>query len=155
MNEQTIAEAGKIYAASWQSSHQSFVSEATLEKHTPARQVEALREAQKDGWKLFLCFDQQTAVGMVGLNFTTGEIGLLYVQPGHWGKGYGRQMLDFAVPEMQKHTTPFLTVLNLNTRAKEIYEKYGFVATGEERVLSELKNLKELKYVYQKKSVSE
>lgn len=52
-------------------------------------------------------------------------IDYLYVHPGHWRKGLGRQFLDFARNLSPAHL--WLFTLQVNLPARAFYEKNGFV----------------------------
>ena len=86
-------------------------------------------------------------MGIVGINYNTGEIGLLYVLPTEFRKGYGLELLDFAFNKISKYKNPFLIVLNINKRAIKLYERYGFYYSNEKKILSTEKEISELKYV--------
>lgn len=50
----------------------------------------------------------------------------LYVHPGHWRRGIGRSLLDFARRQSPEHL--WLYTLQVNVNAQAFYEKNGFVA---------------------------
>lgn len=147
VDEGNLSEAAAVYAASWRASHEEICTRAFLDKHTAAYQAQALREKMRAGWLLFALYEEQCA-GVVGVHPASGEIGLLYVDPALWGKGYGSRLLHFAVQRMAGRTGIFLTVLNTNERAKRLYEQRGFVFSGEKHMLNAQKGIAELKYIY-------
>jgi len=63
------------------------------------------------------------------------EIAAMYLLDSFWYKGYGRQMMEFSVCELQYmcYSEVFLWVLEANDRAKRFYEKCGFVFDGAAR----------------------
>ena len=59
----------------------------------------------------------------------------LYVEPFFHGEGIGSRLLDFADEKAAKMNadTIFLWVLEKNEKARLIYEKHGYVQTGERK----------------------
>lgn len=57
------------------------------------------------------------------------------VEPGRWGEGHGRRLLDRVVSRSQAmHAeTLWLEVRQSNVRARAVYERYGFVQVGTRR----------------------
>ena len=62
----------------------------------------------------------------------SGEIGAMYLLSEYWGKGYGREMMDFSLAELKRmgHDEVLLWVLEANNRARRFYEKCGFSFDG-------------------------
>ncbi|MFT4147009.1 MAG: GNAT family N-acetyltransferase [Mobilitalea sp.] len=62
------------------------------------------------------------------------EVEKVMVAPQSQGKGYGKELLNFAVARLQQtHRTPIiLTVAACNDKAIKMYEKLGFVPVREE-----------------------
>jgi len=77
-----------------------------------------------------------------------GEIAALYLLDTFWGKGYGRQMMDFSLAELKRmgHNEVLLWVLEANSRGKQFYEKCGFVFDGAEKEINIDKPLIEMRY---------
>ena len=65
------------------------------------------------------------------------------------GKGYGKEMLGFAIKELMRVNPReiFLWVFEENHRARRFYEKYGFRFDGTKREMTYGKPLVELRYV--------
>lgn len=65
----------------------------------------------------------------------TGELMMINVEPGQWGAGLARELLDKAVAGLRQHGYPeaILWVLDANGRAQRFYEKAGWVKDGAER----------------------
>lgn len=61
-----------------------------------------------------------------------GEIVSLYLLPEYIGKGYGKRLTEYVVNELRKlgYRDIFLWVLEENARAREFYERFGFIADG-------------------------
>lgn len=147
---QNVSDAGLVHSKLWQASHKNLVSHEFLASHTPQRQTDFLKQEIANGKRLYIYYHKYVPAGIISLDYSSGEIGLLYVVPECWGNGYGRKLLDFGIQTFGKDVQPFLVVLNVNTRARKIYEKYGFVYCGEKRTLSLEKGVSELKYIYRR-----
>lgn len=77
-----------------------------------------------------------------------GEIVAIYLRADYWGKGYGRQMMDFALESLkhQGYRTAFVWVLEANARARDFYKKCGFLFDGTREEIEIGKTLIELRY---------
>lgn len=130
VNEQNIADAGYIHAESWKESHKSFCSPEFVAKHTPEAQTEYLRREMARGKRIFLLLDHRP----VGIVSVFGHcIENLYVLPTEQKKGYGTQLLQYALG--QCNDVPTLWVLNTNQRAYDLYQRNGFLETGNRKAL--------------------
>ena len=60
-----------------------------------------------------------------------GEVHTLYVLPEYWGRGFGTALLDNSVRWLNScgFDRVYLWALDTNTRARRLYEKYGFTPT--------------------------
>lgn len=151
INAEDLADAAMVYSKAWQASHKGIVDDDYLAVHSPAYKQEVLEvEGNKACNEIYLLRDDGIPVGIIILDIELVEIKSLYISPEYWGKGYGKVFLDFTVDRLKCFETIFLTVMNKNARARRFYEKYGFVNTGEEKILSVDKGISELKYVYAK-----
>ena len=133
VDEANIADAGRIHSESWKESHRSFCSAEFVEKHTPAAQAEYLRREIALGKQLFMLIDK-SPVGIVSVDGSIIEN--LYVLPSEQRKGYGSQLLQYAI----RHCTgtPCLWILNNNEGAYRLYSMYGFQETGRRKQLNDL-----------------
>ena len=144
VTEQNIADAGRIHSESWKESHRSFCSAEFVEKHTPIAQAEYLRREMDAGKSVYMLIDDYP-VGIVSVH--GGLIENLYVLPSEQRKGYGTQLLEFAIQKCQG--TPKLWILNINEGAYRLYTKNGFNETGNRKQLN--KNLYEMELAYAEK----
>lgn len=144
VTEQNIADAGCIHSESWKESHRSFCSAEFVEKHTPIAQAEYLRREMNAGKSVYMFIDDYP-VGIVSVH--GGLIENLYVLPSEQCKGYGTQLLKFAIQKCQ--STPKLWILNINEGAYRLYTKNGFNETGNRKKLN--KNLYEMELAYAEK----
>ena len=77
-----------------------------------------------------------------------GEIVSIYLLEEFWDKGYGRQMMDYAIGEL-KHMgchEIVVWVLEKNKRARRFYEKCGFVPDGAKKEINVDTPLIEMRY---------
>lgn len=79
-----------------------------------------------------------------------GEIVSIYLLPDFMGKGYGKRLFEEVQRELEKmgFADIFLWVLEENTKAREFYERQGFVPNG--KYLDDNiggKSLREIMYV--------
>ena len=83
----------------------------------------------------------------VGTN--TGEVHAIYLLADYWDKGYGKQMMDFAISELSLagYREVIVWVLENNNRARHFYEKYGFILDGSSKEIVIGETLVEVRYV--------
>ena len=132
VDEANIADAGRIHSESWKESHRSFCSAEFVEKHTPAAQADYLRREMNTGKSIYMLIDNYP-VGIVSVYGSLIEN--LYVLPSEQQKGYGSQLLDYAIRHCSG--TPCLWILNNNEGAYRLYSKKGFKATGNRKQLND------------------
>ena len=133
VNSANIRQAAEVHAISWRESHRDICSEEFIAVHTTERQIEYLKSQMKKGAAIYLLSDAGKPVGIVSIR--DDVVGDLYVLPDQQGRGYGTQLLRFAIEKCVG--TPTLWVLNQNQRAIRLYERNGFRLTGERKELSE------------------
>ena len=132
VTEQNIADAGRIHSESWKESHRNFCSTEFVEKHTPAAQAECLCREMNAGKSIYMLIDEYP-VGIVSVH--GGLIENLYVLPSEQRKGYGSQLLNYAIQHCSG--TPSLWILNNNEGAYRLYSKNGFKETGNSKQLND------------------
>ena len=132
VTEQNIADAGRIHSESWRESHRSFCSAEFVEKHTPSAQADYLHREIDSGKRLYMVIDEYP-VGIVSVHGDLIEN--LYVLPSEQCKGYGAQLLKFAIQKCK--CNPCLWILNINEGAYRFYTRYGFKATGNRKQLND------------------
>lgn len=78
-----------------------------------------------------------------------GEIYAIYLLEEYWSKGYGRQMMDYAIDTLRQmgYSEIILWILKENERAKRFYEKFNFVFDGSSKEIEIGKALLEIRYV--------
>ena len=94
VTEDNIFEAAKIHSESWKESHKAFCSKEFVEKHNIERQLEYLRNEINNGKDVYMLIDN-IPVGIVSVKDSLIEN--LYILPEEQGKGYGTELLKFAI----------------------------------------------------------
>ncbi|MBQ6961607.1 MAG: GNAT family N-acetyltransferase [Clostridia bacterium] len=125
VDESNLPEAAAIHSVSWQDSHRSFCSPDFIALHTPEHQREYLRGKMDKGSKVYMLVKNRP-VGVVSV--TGSLIEDLYILPEMQNKGYGTELLKFAVslcPDV-----PTLWILENNESAARLYRRMGFKETG-------------------------
>lgn len=120
-----LAQAAWIHSESWKDSHREICSPEFLALHTPERQKRYLESEIAKGAHLYLLTDGKP-IGIVSIRGSLIEN--LYVLPDEQNKGYGTQLLSFAVKACTG--IPTLWILSTNEGAKRLYERHGFRETG-------------------------
>ena len=132
VTELNIADAGRIHSESWKESHRNFCSAEFVDKHTPVAQAEHLRREMNAGKTIYMLIDNYP-VGIVSVHGSLIEN--LYVLPSEQRKGYGSQLLHYAIQHCCG--TPCLWILNNNEGAYRLYSKNGFKETGNRKQLND------------------
>ncbi len=105
----------------------------------PADEVDADRLAQRmadPDVGVTVADREGTAVGFAttraGDRPGRGHISNLFVDPDHWGRGIGRELLARAEQDMRERgwSVGELTTQTLNARARRLYERAGWRDTG-------------------------
>ena len=132
VNEETLQTAAEIYAETWQDSYSALYSESFIKRHTAARQKVYLNNSIKDGKRIYMLV-KDIPVGIVSIKDNLIED--LYILPAEQHKGYGTELLLFAIKRCSGK--PYLWVLDNNEKAQSLYRKLGFHMTGEKHSFSE------------------
>ncbi len=125
VDEANLFEAGLIHSVSWQDSHRSFCPPDFVALHTPERQRDYLREKMNGGSRVYMLVKDRP-VGVVSV--TGSLIEDLYILPEMQNRGYGTELLRFAIGQCPD--TPTLWILENNEGAARLYRRMGFKETG-------------------------
>ncbi|MBR3739547.1 MAG: GNAT family N-acetyltransferase [Clostridia bacterium] len=125
VDESNLLEAALIHSLSWQDSHRSFCSPDFVAQHTPERQREYLRGKMNKGSAVYMLVKDRP-VGVVSV--TGSLIEDLYILPEMQNKGYGTELLQFAIAQCPD--VPTLWILENNVNAARLYRRMGFKETG-------------------------
>ena len=125
VDKTNILQAALIHSIAWQESHRAFCAPDFIEKHTPERQREYLQNKMNGGTRVFMLVDEKPA-GIVSI--TGSLIEDLYVLPDMQNRGYGTELLRFAIGLCT--AIPALWILENNAGARRLYHRMGFRETG-------------------------
>ncbi|MBE6899223.1 MAG: GNAT family N-acetyltransferase [Ruminococcaceae bacterium] len=150
INKTNIADAAKVYMESWKDSHKDICSSEFIEKHDLDYMINYLNEKKENGYDIFIDYNNENPVGIVGINPCDEEICLLYVLPEEQRKGFGEELLQYALSLCKN---PYITVLDTNKKAIDFYTKRGFFPAEKQPENFGNKRIFERKYVYQNKNM--
>ena len=148
INQSNIGIASIIFSESWQYSHKEIVSEEFCLSFTPKRQKNELLKHILKGYHCFVGIYNQNAVGILILDYGRNELISIYISPDSLYKGYGSQLITFALDKLDGEREINLIVMNVNKSARKFYEKNGFQFMGKAKILSAERDLSEMTYVY-------
>ena len=132
VNESNVEEAATIHSISWQESHKAFCRSDFVALHTVERQKKYILDKMAAGSKFFMLV-QKIGVGIVSVNKNIIED--LYVLPVMQNKGFGTELLRFAIEKCDGN--PTLWILENNVNAARLYSRLGFKATGKRNFIAE------------------
>ena len=132
VEEALLFEAAKIHSISWKESHRRFCSEEFIELHSVEHQKIYLEGEIRKGKQLFM-LQHGNFVGIVSVKDSLIEN--LYVLPVEQHKGYGTELLLFAVEQCKG--TPSLWILEHNEKAYHLYIKHGFTLSGKKNEIAD------------------
>jgi len=134
-----------VHAMSWKEAYKGIVPDEYNEMQTAESGFEKMQRmiinkpdanyiAELDGkaigrLAIHECYDKDSP------NF--GEIGVLYILPEYWRKGYGTQIAAFALTELKTrgYIGVSLWTLEASTSARRFYESVGFELDGTKKTL--------------------
>lgn len=158
VNDTNVSELGRVHSVAWQSSHKGIVTDEFLYSFTPERQTNFFIEEITHTSKLFyLAYVDNNPIGMISLNLSpenenqdVGEVISLYIIPEYQRRGFGSEIMNFAINSLKYHEKKsiFLWVMNVNVKARKFYENYGYKYSGIEKDLNFEKGLTVLKYTF-------
>lgn len=137
----------EILSHSWMSSYKNIIPMEELEKQANIERRQKMFRTMLATPKidLYISFVENVPCGEIMFCNSRdkdlidyGEIVSIYLLEEYWGKGYGKEMMSFALEKMQENNylNVLLWVFKDNERATRFYEKFGFVADGTEKVSS-------------------
>ncbi len=145
----------RIYQQSWRHAYHGILPQDYLNAIPDEHWVSAL---ENNSWNTLICIENDRIIGTSSFcksrfeQFADwGEIISIYLLPEFMGKGFGKMLLTRALSELKKlgYDSVFLWVLEQNTRARNFYEKFGFLPS-DHVLCSNIggKDLREIRYIY-------
>ena len=98
-----------------------FLTESFMEK--VKHDIPNVYIPNADTW---VVVENQRVVGFIAL--IGNEVGAIFVDPIHHGKGYGKALMDKA---QSLHDELELDVFKENNIGRQFYDRYGFISQGE------------------------
>ncbi|MGE4486137.1 MAG: N-acetyltransferase family protein [Oscillospiraceae bacterium] len=155
MRKEEADEISRIYALSWKTAYRGIVPQTYLDGLSEKRWSPLLAENPS---RSYVLLDNGRYIGTASISPARdkkmagwGEIISLYLLPEHFGKSYGRALLNACISELAQagFSKIYLWTLENNSRARTFYEKSGFVRDGQ-KITCEIggENLTEVRYVY-------
>ncbi|HSK07603.1 MAG TPA: GNAT family N-acetyltransferase [Acidimicrobiia bacterium] len=128
------AELARVHVASWQEAYRGLIDQSVLDSLDVTARTETWDRIIRQGRVRVLVAevgDQIVGFCTVGSSAEEGwgEVYSIYLSPGHWGRGLGRHLLvtgEKALAESGRERA-LLWVLDTNRRAREFYQRQGWV----------------------------
>jgi len=154
---QDLVEYTDCVIASWQSAYKGIVPDEYLNgmlADNKRQQLEKNKKAltEPGDCEYYCAIYERKMIGILVINKNHIEnFWAIYLIEEFWGKGYGKEILDFAINELKcaGHKKICLWVFEDNKRARRFYEKNGFNYEGINKVVYKYGGvpLTELQYV--------
>jgi len=148
-----------LHIACWRDAYKGIISDEYLENMSSQldQLVERCRQTinEPDGCEYLYAVYGSEMIGRLVFSGSrdedkpdAGEVHAIYLLADYWGKGYGKQMMDFAVSALRHagFREIIVWVLEENNRARRFYEKYGFVYDGTRKEIDIGETLVEIRY---------
>lgn len=148
-----LADAAKIAAvhvASWREGYRGLIPQDYLDGLDPAVwTARRIHRLERIDWSREGCFvvsgDNGALAGFTHVGptrdddsdpATAGEVYAIYLAPGAWGKGLGRELMAAGLTQLAQcgYRAATLWVLESNARARRFYAAAGFEADGAVKV---------------------
>ncbi len=148
---------GHVHIVSWQTAYHGIISDEYLQSLSASEKAERFKNhiLNLTNTFYFVAELNKSIIGNLTLHKCRdddlndfGEIGAIYLLPEYWDKGYGKQMMDFSENFLKNmgFRSISLWVLERNYRARNFYEKCGFVFEGTKKEIIIGNHLIEIRY---------
>ena len=145
------------HIACWKAAYRGIISDEYLNNMSIEQMAKNNQEALSEpSLHTFYCVEYSgKIVGRLVLSKSrdedkpdSGEIAAMYLIDSFWGRGYGREMMDFSLQELKRtgYSEVFLWVLEDNHKARQFYEKFGFAFDGAKKEINVDKPLTHMRY---------
>ncbi|MEW9697587.1 GNAT family N-acetyltransferase [Paenibacillus sp. SI8] len=137
---------GQVHNEAYISAYESMIPETYLRMLTSKeRQFDCEHSLRNGLEKTAIILVDGIIIGLLILGVgkekefdeTFAEIKAIYLLKPHWGKGYGKKLLNWGLSRLRElgYLNVYLWVLKENTNAIHVYNKMGFRFDGEERLI--------------------
>jgi RimJ/RimL family protein N-acetyltransferase len=132
------ADMAYIHIHSWEAAYKNIVPEDAITAKNAGR-LAMWHKTLSCEHNNYIALYRDTPVGLMGIHPgrdndlpDAGEIGSIYLHPDYFGKGYGQEMIEYAIVTLRQQGFKIITlwVLEENIRARRFYEKCGFSFDG-------------------------
>jgi ribosomal protein S18 acetylase RimI-like enzyme len=131
----------EVHVAAWRAAYRNLLDEPLLEGfHVPARTIiwrEVLSQSEPNSLVAVATGEVVGFVHFVGMDSggdggRMGEVTSIYVEPSHWRRGYGGELLSRALAELGEKgcLEAVMWVFEANGPARRFYETHGFALDG-------------------------
>jgi RimJ/RimL family protein N-acetyltransferase len=124
----------------WQSAYKGIIPDEYLNSMSVEQHAERYKEWMKDqNTEYYFVICNNETAGILVLSKcdnedkpNAGDIIAIYLLKPYWNKGHGRTMMNFAMDRLKQLGYDEVVIWSLedNIRAKQFYEKFGFVFDG-------------------------
>ena len=136
----------EVHVRSWQAAYRGLLPQDYLDRLDPADRLQRWRDSLRAaGWaggeRVLVAVDEGQVCGAAWFGpardadldpARVGEVIGIYLLPGAWGKGLGRELMAGAVEHLTAagHRAAVLWVLESNARARRFYARAGWAEDG-------------------------
>ena len=148
----------EIHNASWKEAYSGIIPEEIIESKCSKRYENWINKLSQDNLMHYIIKINNKIIGIFGvydpqdeqMDNSYYELHYLYLHPEYWGKGYGREAINFVkkISYTRGKQNLILWVLEKNKRARHFYEKCGFNFDGIQNKVVIGIPLTELRYSY-------
>lgn len=133
---------GRLHVRAWQSAYRGVMPDEYLDGLRSDERITMWRDiiANQAGPQLLVAVDAGNVVGFAAFGAerasssasSCGELYAINLDPDHWGRGIGRELLRRATDALiaMGYGEAVLWVIPENERARNLYESEGWVADG-------------------------
>ena len=144
--------------SSWRSAYKGIVPDEYLDSLSVDQRTELMKQNinAPNGLRYCCatCGDIIIGVLLVGQcrdedKPNAGEIYAIYLLAAYWGKGFGKELMRYAIETLKRisYCEAIVWVLEENVRARQFYEKHGFALDGAKQEIVLVKPLTAVRYV--------
>lgn len=129
----------KIADITWQATYGTIISEEQLTYMLhQIYSTGALEKQMAQGHHFYVLTEAEKTIGFIDvekINDTKTKLHKIYLLPDRQGKNYGKLLINFAIEKAKENKSAALQLnVNRHNKAKNFYEKHGFVIKHEEDI---------------------